>query len=803
MQSLKRYSFLALVARILMILMLFGSLVIQPQPGRAAPIGTFTVDVMTDLSGSNDVLPGDGYCLTSGGDCTLRAAIQESNAMVGENTIIFDPGVTTVILQSALPSLNDTSGGTKIYGGEAYVYIQGTLAGSTTNGFVLDSNSNKIQGLDIVDFGGNGLVINGDSNIIGADGDGVTDAAEHNVIRENSLNGIQLNFGADNNRIAGNRIGVDRSGAAKGNLLNGIQLGGNGNRVGVVGDGISDAVEGNIISQNEQDGIDITGSSNIIAGNTITTNTKNGIDLFGCNLNLIGTNGNGIADAAEGNLISGNLDYGIYIYQANEITIAGNRIGTDATGTTKQTNFDGGIYLWDGYANLIGTDGAGSGASAEGNLISGNTNFGIQLYQADGNSIAGNKIGSDVTGTSAIANYDGIQVRESYYNTIGTNGDGVGDTIERNTISGNTAIGIEVYGAGATDNIIAGNVVGLDASGSVALPNGEHGLMLANSANLNRVGTDGNGMSDEAERNIISGNTLCGIYIDGNQNRVAGNTIGLNLNGNAAIANHTYGICLYDAVANTIGSNGDGSGDSWEGNVISGNMNGGIVLGITADASVANGFYGNWIGTSASGVATLGNIGPGITLQNVEDNRIGYNTANMGNVIVYNQGAGILFTSLTNMTGNQFVGNSMYENQFGIDLGGDGVTYNDVSDGDPGPNGLLNFPVLQGAESTGDSISIAVAYNSAPNKNYVLDFYWSGTCHSSGHGEGEVYLGWDNVTTDGSGAALKQVGLAVVNIQPGYITATAMDSDGSTSEFSACIPVEEATFMIRLPLIMR
>jgi parallel beta-helix repeat protein len=787
-----------------LVLVLFGSLVFQPQASQAAPIGTFTVDVMTDLSGSNDAVPGDGYCLTSGGDCTLRAAIQEANAMPGENTIIFDPGVTTVILQSALPPLSDTSGGTKIYGGELYVYIQGTLAGSSTNGFVLDSNYNKIQGLDIVDFGGNGIVINGDNNTIGTEGDGVSDSAEDNVIRENSQNGIQINFGADNNRVSGNRIGVDRSGAAKANIMNGIQLGGNSNRIGVVGDGISDTVEGNIISRNEQNGIDVTGSSNTISGNTITTNTKNGIYFYGCNLNLIGTNGNGIADAAEGNLISGNLDYGIQIYLANEITMAGNKIGTNAAGDARFANMDGGIYIWDGYANVIGSDGAGSGAAAEGNLISGNNNHGVKLYISEGTTIAGNKIGTNLSGSAALYNGNaGIYFDRSQFNIIGTNGNGVGDTLEGNLISGNGGDGIDIVGIGSIDNVIAGNIIGLDASGLLALPNEDHGLLLGPNGDQNLVGTDGNGISDAQERNIISGNTLCGVYVRGAQNTVAGNYIGTNINGNAALPNQTYGVCIIDAMTNMIGSNGDGVGDSREGNVISGNGYGGIHIGTTGITTAANTIFGNWIGTTASGAGALGNNGAGVWLENVGDNRVGYSTSTLANVIAHNVSAGISFTSLGNVTGNQLVGNRMYANLFGIDLGSYGVTYNDTGDYDSGANSLLNFPVLLGAESTGDSLSVAVSYSSAPNKNYALDFYWSSACNASGYGEGELYLGWDSLTTDAGGAALKQVGLAVDNIQPGFITATAMDADGSTSEFSACIPVEGATYTIMLPLIVR
>ena len=130
------------------------------------------------------------------------------------------------------------------------------------------------------------------------------------------------------------------------------------------------------------------------------------------------------------------------------------------------------------------------------------------------------------------------------------------------------------------------------------------------------------------------------------------------------------------------------------------------------------------------------------------DNRVGYSSSALGNVMAHNLGAGIEFTSLGNVTGNQFVGNRMFDNNFGIDLGSYGVTYNDTGDYDSGANSLLNFPVLLGAESTGDSVSIAVSYFSAPNKNYALDFYWSSSCNGTGYGEGAVYLGWDSVTTD-------------------------------------------------------
>ena len=725
--------------------------------------------------------------------------------MPGANTILFGTSVTAVILQSALPALSDASGGTRILGGADYVYIMGNLAGLTTDGFTLTSNNNKLQGLDIVDFGGNGVVINGDNNTVGTDGDGTNDAAELNIIRENSLNGILINSGGDNNVIAGNRIGLDRSGTIKTNSLNGIRLSGTGNRVGVLGNDVSDTLETNTISGNTQDGIYITNNNNTIAGNKITANTLNGIQVYGCIETLIGTNGNNVADALEGNLISGNLDYGIYINQANQTTIAGNRIGTNAAGDAQQRNMDGGIYVYDGYANVIGTDGVGLGAAGEGNLISGQATFGIKFYASENNTIAGNIIGADLTGLIALPNGAGIQFDRSGYNFIGTNGDGVGDALERNLVSGNTTLGIDLYGIDTEGNTIAGNIIGLNLSGTAKLPNGKSGLRLGGSADENLVGTDGDGISDTLERNIISGNTEYGIYIDGGQlNEIAGNYVGTNITGTGALGNTLDGVKVFGGSANKIGTNGDGIGDAREGNVISGNGANGIYLAYsTVNPTSANYIQANLIGTTASGTGALGNFSNGIYLERVQDNAIGWSASTFGNTIAYNPGAGIRFTSPVQMTGNRFLGNRMFANGLGIDLGNAGITYNDTGDGDTGANGLLNFPVITGAESTGDTIGVSYQLNSKASRTYTLDFYLSTTCNSSGYGEGEIYVGYFSVTTDATGNVLGAQGLAADNIPGGlFLTATTTNSDGSTSEFSQCIEIEGPRFIF-LPMIIR
>ena len=131
-----------------------------------------------------------------------------------------------------------------------------------------------------------------------------------------------------------------------------------------------------------------------------------GISVYGYD-NLIGTNGDGIADEDERNIISANSSNqnsgsGINI-SGNSNTVAGNYIGTDATGNSGLGNYQEGISLVNGAnGNLIGTDSDGQSDLIERNLISGNGRAGIGLFSASSNIIAGNFIGTDVTGTSAI-----------------------------------------------------------------------------------------------------------------------------------------------------------------------------------------------------------------------------------------------------------------------------------------------------------------------------------------------------------------------------------------------------------------
>src|SRR5207253_3228588 len=95
-------------------------------------------------------------------------------------------------------------------------------------------------------------------------------------------------------------------------------------------------------------------------------------------------------------------------------------------------------------------------------------------------------------GTAALGNSsDGILLYAgSTANRIGTNGDGVHDTAESNLISGNGR-GILIQDTGTTLNVVAGNFIGTDVTGTTFIRNNSQGILLQSGASYNTIGTDG------------------------------------------------------------------------------------------------------------------------------------------------------------------------------------------------------------------------------------------------------------------------------------------------------------------------
>ncbi|MDQ3010721.1 MAG: putative Ig domain-containing protein, partial [Acidobacteriota bacterium] len=488
-----------------------------------------------------------------------------------------------------------------------------------------------------------------------------------------------------------------------------------------------------------------------------------GVFITAASNNLIG----GTASGA-GNVISGNDISGVAIDgTATGNQVQGNLIGTNAAGTAAIGNMAAGVDM-NASNNIIG--GTVTGAR---NVISGNgsdQSGGVVLSDgAAGNQILGNFIGTDITGTMDVGNsLFGVRIfNAANGNTLGGTTAGAG-----NVISGNNNDGVQLQDATSVNNLVQGNYIGLNAAGTAALPNDLSGVRIQSTSN-NTVGGTASGA-----RNIISGNGQHGIAISfSNNNLVAGNFIGTDVNGTADLGNTLSGVALlFGGTNNTIGGTTAAAR-----NIISGNDQHGVLIIGASDSIFSNFVRGNFIGTNAAGTAAIANSQDGVNINESADNIIGGTAAGEGNLISGNTLSGVSIIN-GNAVGNRIQGNAIYSNgAIGVDLGNNLVTPNDAGDPDTGENNLQNFPVLTSITSTG-TISGSLDSTSANSAYPVrIEFFGNTTCDPSGNGEGEVFLGSTTVSAPGSFTAS-------VTLVPGksLITATATDNNGNTSEFSAC-----------------
>ncbi len=226
-------------------------------------------------------------------------------------------------------------------------------------------------------------------------------------------------------------------------------------------------------------------------------------------------------------------------------------------------------------------------------------------------------------------------------------------------------------------------------------------------------------------------------------------------------------------------------------NTILGNQGNGVAIG--GSSATGNQVLGNYIGTDAAGAMVLGNNSNGVAIAGGSfNNTIGGTAAGAANTITNNGGDGV-FISDAGTISNAIRANAIYTNaNLGINLSGGsengfGVTANDgPGDSDSGPNNLQNFPVITGTISSGGGIIITGSLTSTVNTTFQVDFFANSVCVSAGNREGENYLGTANVATDASGVSPFSVSFPVAVPSGYFITATATDPDGNTSEFSAC-----------------
>ena len=296
------------------------------------------------------------------------------------------------------------------------------------------------------------------------------------------------------------------------------------------------------------------------------------------------------------------------------------------------------------------------------------------------------------------------------------------------------------------------------------------------------VGLDIFGNQDSVQDLAITFFSGAGIYITGSNDSITGSQIG---------GNQTGIVVAAGATGNTIGGTVPGAG-----NVIIGNQADGIDLNGAQGTTI----QGNWIGTDLSDDTDVGNGADGVNVfGGATANTIGGTASAAGNTIAFNLGDGVTIgnSAADPSTGDAVLGNVIYGNAgLGIDLGHDGVTPNDSS-GHSGPNLFQNFPVLSSAFLANGGGVIAGSLSGNADTSYRLEFFSNAGADPSGYGQGQTFLGFWDVTTDSNGNAsfTANVPTAVTNGQ--FVCATATDSFGNTSEFSADIPVQYTPDQIR------
>jgi hypothetical protein len=247
------------------------------------------------------------------------------------------------------------------------------------------------------------------------------------------------------------------------------------------------------------------------------------------------------------------------------------------------------------------------------------------------------------------------------------------------------------------------------------------------------------------------------------QNLVAGNDIGTDITGLQPLSNQGNGVSLADqASENTIGGNAHEAL-----NVISANSLVGVV--ISGSGTSDNVVAANYIGTTATGASSLGNKNGVSVILGATDNTIGGTTAGAGNIIAFNAGNGVTvgLIVLDAALDNAVLENSIFSNSgLGIDVD------------NTAPQAA---PVLTSAISGGPQTTITGTVTGAPNTIFRIEFF----SNPAGTSQGETYLGFLDVMTNGSGSASFSFSPASAVATGLNITATATDPDGNTSEFSA------------------
>jgi len=597
-----------------------------------------------------------------------------------------------------------------------------TIDGSTQSGYVANTSGGfNSQIMIVIDGAGN----NGSSSCglgWGDNGYGGSLAVRGLAVQHWSYGGSQSSQTAicgpvfvNGNRITGNAFGV---------------LG-----FGQSSIGSAAAADRNVIAGNAFDGITLSSGTHSIANNLIGLDDSAGTLVAAPNQYGIHAYCCGQSGSIALNVIVSSFS-GVDISNDNGFSINQNVFGGDPSGTSLLVSGSYGVSLNFAY-----------GSSIIDNVFLGQ-GTGVFNNQGANVLIQGNKIGTDASGTVAMAGSDGILDQFGY-----------GNVISGNLISGHENSGISL--SGSSFDSISNNLIGTNGSGTSALGN-YWGVYFGNS-----------GTNNTFDGNTISGNYV-GIYFsDASFATVSNSRIGTNASGTAAVPNN---YCVWAECGTNL---------TFSSNIIGGNTNAGMQLAAIQDSLLSNNTVGGAVPNGGTGIELgplfCGSVGPPALVKSAggaksisfgannesDRNQIvdsvisnnaghgvwivgGNNNITFDNRIFSNTGDGVRIEShccdsyggvISPAVGNSLNLNQAYGNAGkNVNLGFDGgPLLNDSLDGDAGPNNWQNRPVIASVvrDTLNNQTTFAFSLDSKAGV-YEIDFYSN---PSPGAPAGQNYVG--------------------------------------------------------------
>ncbi len=406
----------------------------------------------------------------------------------------------------------------------------------------------------------------------------------------------------------------------------------------------------------------------------------------------------------------------------------------------------------------------------------GNGFAGIELAGADGR-LEASYVGVGVDGATPESNTVGITVGGERVIVGGRDpGDG-------NLLAGPTTVQIS-----ASNVVFRGNLVGTDRTGTTLLEGLSNAVMLFSGDGIQIGG------SLTGDGNLINGGTTHNLWENSTptNTEIRGNRFGTTLDGLSSIG--SSGNVFLNGTDTVLGGAG-----ALEGNVIASTTTASSV--IVQPSAVRAVIDGNTIGLGADGTTPVGADG-GLLIRGDDTIVGGEGTGiGVGNRIAHTDGPAITVDGALGVSiiGNEISTVGPNATTLGIDLGADGVTPNDVGDGDTGPNDLLNHPVITAVQDLG--VNVRVDYSvDLPAGTYLLELFANPSgVGPEGHGPGEILLGNTGITVAAPGTVTGFVNRPGDASQPMSLVVTedlGGGDYGSTSESSLSRSLPDGTHLV-------